>query len=143
MKDSLVEVKDDMQAHYADNLQHLQQIETDKVGQRQHVEFESEVDARINRLQNQLDHVETDYVPAGTNKEHWDSQAAEFVELQGEIDEVKKELQNIFSAQDVIEHMQKQLDELNSRIYGMATSPTIPALPTMPVAPLITTPKTP
>ncbi|MFC3695524.1 hypothetical protein ACFOWB_25140 [Chenggangzhangella methanolivorans] len=56
-------------------------------------------------------------VPRGEHEEHWRSQNAQIINLQRQVDEVKAQAGSTYGVRDVIQRLEKQVEDLREEKY--------------------------
>jgi hypothetical protein len=77
-------------------------------------DFQKTTDARLDRLQRDIDTSATTVVPRGEHERVWHSYDDRDKDLQRQLDEIKKSYENVFSLRDALQLMQKRIDSLEA-----------------------------
>ncbi|QZO02083.1 hypothetical protein [Chenggangzhangella methanolivorans] len=56
-------------------------------------------------------------MPRGEHEEHWRSQNAQIINLQRQVDEVKAQAGSTYGVRDVIQRLEKQVEDLREEKY--------------------------
>jgi hypothetical protein len=77
-------------------------------------DFQKNTDARLDRLQRDIDTGNSTLVPRGEHERVWKGYDDRDKDLQRQLDEVKKSYENVFSLRDALQTMQKRIDSLEA-----------------------------
>jgi hypothetical protein len=77
-------------------------------------DFQKNTDARLERLQHDIDLGNAGLVPRGEHERVWKGYDDRDKDLQRQLDEVKKSYENVFSLRDALQAMQKRIDSLEA-----------------------------
>jgi predicted Abi (CAAX) family protease len=80
--------------------------------------------SRMERIETDIDQIDSGIVPRGEHEEHWRSQAEQVANLQRQIDVIRSEFGSSYSLNDAMTSLQDRLDRLES--LRLQSSPTAP-----------------
>lgn len=117
----LIEVADRLGIRLETNYASSREVELrlNAAGQRRD-DVQRATDERIRRSETDIDAIQKQLVPRGEHEQTWTGQRQRDVDLQRQIDEVRKGFGDLYSPKDALARMQQRIDELErqSRTAG-------------------------
>lgn len=119
----LIEVVDRLGMRMETNYASSREVELrlNAAGQRRD-DIQHATDERIKRSENDIDAIQKQLVPRGEHEQTWTGQRQRDVDLQRQIDEVRKGFGDLYSPKDALARMQQRIDELERQSRAMGGS---------------------
>lgn len=119
----LIEVVDRLGMRMETNYASSREVELrlNAAGQRRD-DVQRATDERIKRSETDIDAIQKQLVPRGEHEQTWTGQRQRDVDLQRQIDEVRKGFGDLYSPKDALARMQQRIDDLERQSRAMGGS---------------------